>query len=102
MSVSTLAWRQCARVFTVGCADGRLALLDVRAPDEVHKFRGHKGEVYSTQWSHGERFMASADAHGTVHLWDARNMSTRVGKMKHDSSVKVRCGRTHTPVIRFS
>jgi len=41
------------------------------------------------QWSHDERFMVSADAHGTVHLWDARNMSARVGKMKHDSPVKV-------------
>jgi cell division cycle 20, cofactor of APC complex len=89
MSVSTLAWRQCSRVFALGRTDGRLALLDVRAPDEVHKFRGHKGEVYGLQWSHNERFMASADCHGTVHLWDARNMSTRVGKMKHDSSVKV-------------
>ncbi|KAN0136569.1 WD40 repeat-like protein [Lactarius tabidus] len=88
MSISALAWRPCARVFAIGRADGRLALLDVRAPDEVHKFRGHKGEIYGTQWSHDERFLASTDAHGTVHLWDARNMSTRVGKMKHDSSVK--------------
>jgi cell division cycle protein 20 (cofactor of APC complex) len=89
MSVSTLAWRQCSRVFAVGKADGRLALLDVRAPDEAHKFRGHKGEIYGMQWSHDERFMASADSHGTVHLWDARNMSARVGKLRHDSSVKV-------------
>ncbi|KAH9035681.1 hypothetical protein EDB84DRAFT_1437852 [Lactarius hengduanensis] len=33
--------------------------------------------------AHDERFMVSADAHGTIHLWDARTMSTRVGEMKH-------------------
>jgi WD40 repeat protein len=89
MSVSALAWRPCSRLFAIGRADGRLALLDVRAPDEVHKFRGHRGEIYGMQWSHNERFLVSADAHGTIHLWDARNMSARVGKMKHDSPVKV-------------
>jgi cell division cycle protein 20 (cofactor of APC complex) len=73
----------------MGRADGRLALLDMRSPDEAHKFRGHKGEIYGMQWSHDERFLVSADAHGTVHLWDARNMSARLGKMKHDSPVKV-------------
>ena len=89
MSISALAWRSCSRLLAVGRADGRLALLDVRTPDEAHKFRGHKGEIYGLQWSHDERFVVSADAHGTVHLWDARNMSARVGKMKHDSPVKV-------------
>jgi cell division cycle protein 20 (cofactor of APC complex) len=89
MSVSSLAWRSCSRVFAVGRADGRLTLLDVRVPGEVHKFRGHRGEIYGLQWSHDERFAVSADANGAVHLWDARNMSVRVGKMKHDSPVKV-------------
>ena len=89
MSISALAWRSCSRLFAVGRTDGRLALLDVRTPDEVQKFRGHKGEIYGMQWSHDERFVVSADAHGTVHLWDARKMSARVGKMKHDSPVKV-------------
>jgi len=98
MSVSVLAWRPCSRLFTIGKADGQLALLDVRAPDEVHKFRGHRGCVYGMQWSHDERFMVSADAHGTVHLWDARNMSARVGKMKHDSPVKV--GETSSIQVR--
>ena len=96
MSISALAWRSCSRLFAVGRADGRLALLDVRTPDEAHKFRGHKGEVYGIQWSHDERFVASADAHGTVHLWDARNMSARVGKMKHDGPVKVCWYLKHT------
>jgi cell division cycle protein 20 (cofactor of APC complex) len=89
MSISALAWRSCSRLLAVGRADGRLALLDVRTPDEAHKFRGHKGDIYGIQWSHDERFVVSADAHGTVHLWDARNMSARLGKMKHDGPVKV-------------
>ncbi|KAI9463935.1 WD40 repeat-like protein [Russula earlei] len=88
MSISTLAWRSCSRLIAIGKADGCIALLDVRASDEAHKRRGHRGGVHATQWSHDERFLVSADAHGTIHLWDARNMSTRVGKMKHDSPVK--------------
>ncbi|KAI0262778.1 WD40-repeat-containing domain protein [Gloeopeniophorella convolvens] len=87
-AAGALAWRGCARVFAVGRADGRLALRDVRDPDETLRMRAHREEVYGLQWSPDERFLASSDARGTVHLWDARNMSARVGKMKHDGAVK--------------
>ncbi|KAH9039105.1 hypothetical protein EDB85DRAFT_2272823, partial [Lactarius pseudohatsudake] len=42
---------------------------------------GRSLQVHSI-WQGATKGMVSADAHGTIHLWDARTMSTGVGEMK--------------------
>ncbi|KAI0049028.1 WD40 repeat-like protein [Auriscalpium vulgare] len=86
MGAASLSWR--GREFALGRGDGRIALFDIRAPEEVRKFKAHRGDVYGLQWSADERFLASADSRGTVHVWDARDLSKRLGKMKHEGPVK--------------
>ena len=96
MGVSAMSWK--GAEFVTGRNDGKISICDIRTQGEVLKFKGHRGDVYAVQWSHDERYLASSDNRGAVHLWDARNMtnhnSRRLGKVKHDGPVKVRGTRS--------
>ena len=92
MGLTAISWK--GHEFMAGRNDGKLLLYDSRTEDAVHKLSGHKGDVYGLQWSTDERFLASSDRKGIVHVWDARNMRSEntkwFAKMKHRSPVKVR------------
>ncbi|KAI0056836.1 WD40 repeat-like protein [Artomyces pyxidatus] len=86
MGVTSLSWK--GREFATGRCDGKIAMLDIRMPEEVRKFKAHRGDIFGLQWSADGKYLVSSDHDGIVHVWDSRNMSSRIGKMKHEGAVK--------------
>lgn len=85
--------------FVVGRNDGNISLYDVRMDNEATKWKGHRGDVFGAQWSHDQRFLATVDNRGIVHVWDSRKLTSKVAKMKHTGPAKVRrsSGRNSSP-----
>lgn len=97
---TVVSWKGAkSQEFVVGRHDGKMSLYDVRVEKEVSGWKGHKGDVFGAKWSEDQRFLASVDNRGTVLVWDSRNMSTKLAKMRHIGPAKVR--RSFFPELLF-
>ncbi|KAK0394966.1 hypothetical protein QR680_001034 [Steinernema hermaphroditum] len=69
----------------------------------VHRLIGHSMDVLHLEWSHDGRFLASSSVDGTVIIWDATNLPTKLVVLDekrggHTESVK---GISFDPVGKF-
>ncbi|EIM80192.1 WD40 repeat-like protein [Stereum hirsutum FP-91666 SS1] len=86
---TVVSWKGAkSQEFVVGRHDGKMSLYDVRVEKELSGWKGHKGDVFGAKWSEDQRFLASVDNRGTVLVWDSRNMSTKLAKMRHIGPAK--------------
>lgn len=88
LGVKSVAWNQDS--LAVGMDAGDVSIIDVRCQHTQRKLDKHRGRVLSVEWNLNGTYLASGDSGGTVYIWDLKNSTSPLAKLRHRGKTKVR------------